>query len=244
MLIRNRATMGNSRPWYEIKAAVGESVDVLIYDEISPWGVDAQQFARELAAITAQTINLHINSPGGSVFDGTAIYNAIKAHPAKVVTHIDGVAASIASIIALAGNEVRMAANAYYMIHNPWGVVIGDAAEMRKTSDVLDKIAGTLAATYAAKCGKPKDEVQALMDAETWMTADEALAAGFVDVVEPAGSDAKASFDLSGFTNAPAALQSKPGPQDQVAESEAESYAPDTRKMRARLAFLNSEIAG
>lgn len=245
MLILNKTQRPspNSRAWYSIKAAAQpDAVDVLIYDEISWYGVTAEDFVKDLQGISAKTINLRINSPGGSVFDGTAIYNALRAHPAKVVAHIDGVAASIASVIALAGDEVRMAANAFFMIHNPWGVTVGDAAEMRKMADVLDKIGGTLAATYSAKCGKPKDEVQALLDAETWMTAEEAKAFGFVDVVEDSDADAKANFDLSRFGNVPQALTSPADPG--VKEPPAEDYAPDVRKLRMRLALMDSGFAG
>ena len=152
MLIRNPVNLA-SKPWYSIQAAAKDVAEVLIYDEISSWGITAENFVKDLQGVTAKTINLRINSPGGSVFDGTAIFNALRAHPAKVVSHIDGVAASIASIIALAADEVRMAENAFYMIHNAWGVAMGDGAEMRKMADILDKIAGTLAKTYAAKTG-------------------------------------------------------------------------------------------
>jgi ATP-dependent Clp endopeptidase proteolytic subunit ClpP len=236
------------RSWYKIKAAAKASepdaVDVLIYDEISMWGVSAQDFVKDLQGVTAKTINLRINSPGGSVFDGTAIFNALKAHPAKVVAHIDGVAASIASIIALAGDEVRMSPNAFFMIHNPWGFSIGDAAEMRKMADVLDKIGGTLAKTYADKCGKPVSEVQDLMDSETWMTADEAKDAGFVDCIDgedDEDEDLKAKFDLSGFRNAP---KQDVGSGVEQPETETEDYAPDVRKMRMRLALMERGIRG
>ena len=262
MPMRNPATAASSRRLfeakagadfrrYEIKASSEDTADVYVYDEISPWGVDAQQFARDLATITAKTINLRVNSPGGSVFDGTAIYNALKAHPAKVVTYVDGVAASIASIIALAGDEVRMASNAYFMVHNPWGVAIGDGEELRKMAAILDKITVVMAGTYAAKCGKPKAEVLDLMNAETWFTAEEALAAGFVDVIEDDAAGAKASFDLSAFSNVPKPLgDSTPPPAtpEEPKTSEAsetpKAPEPDTRKMRARLAFLERELAG
>jgi ClpP class serine protease len=126
---------------------------------------------------------LHINSPGGEVFDGITIYNLIKQHPANVTTYIDGLAASIASVIALAGDSVIMAENALYMIHNPWGFAMGDATEMRKTADLLDKVAGSLVTAYTSKTGKPDDDIQTLLDAETWMTAQEAKDAGFIDEI-------------------------------------------------------------
>jgi ATP-dependent Clp endopeptidase proteolytic subunit ClpP len=199
------------RDWYRIRAAADtdEAAEVLIYDQIgeSFWseGVTARQFAADLKAITAPRITLRINSPGGSVFDGVAIFNAIRQHPARVVTHVDGLAASIASVIALAGDEVHMAANALYMIHNPWGVAMGDARELRRTADTLDKVRDTMLATYRERCALTEEELLAALDAETWYSADEAQAAGFVDTITGAQQLA-AAFDLSAFRNPPAAL--------------------------------------
>lgn len=202
-------TMSNSTPpaaerrWYEIKNAAADVAEVYIYDQIGyDWwtdgGVQAKNFMGELNAITSPEIHLHINSPGGSVFDGVAIYNGLVRHKAKVTTFIDGLAASIASIIALAGERVVMAENALFMIHNPWGGVQGDAADMRKMADVLDKIRDTLVNTYEARTSMSRDELVALLDAETWYDAAEALAAGFVDEIAGAQRVA-ASFDLSQF---------------------------------------------
>lgn len=202
----------NERDWYRIQNAADSSdADVWIYDRIGSdfWsdGVRAKDFVRELAAIEAERIALHINSPGGSVFDGTAIYNALLAHPAEITTYIEGSALSIASVIALAGNHVVMARNAYYMIHNPAGAVQGDAATMRKYAELLDLIAETLIGTYVAKTGKTADEIAGAMDVETWFTAADAHEWGFVDEIsEPIVL--AALFDLEGlpYRNAPAAL--------------------------------------
>ena len=117
------------------------------------------------------------------MFDGVAIYNLIKQHPATVTTYIDGIAASIASVIALAGDKVIMAENALYMMHNPSGMVMGTAADMRSLADVLDKVRGTMTGVYSKKSGRTDDEISALLDAETWMTADEAKESGFVDEI-------------------------------------------------------------
>lgn len=192
-------------------SADGESADVYLYDAIGGWlGISAEQFSKELSAIDAPTINLHINSPGGDVFDGTAIYNMIQQHASDVIVHVDGVAASIASIIALAGKEVRMGEGSYFMIHNPWSLAIGDSREMRQIADVLDKIGGQLAGIYARQTGMTLDAARAAMDAETWYTAQEAVDNGFADsVVVPDDEDAKAardalaSFDLSVFEHVP-----------------------------------------
>jgi ATP-dependent Clp endopeptidase proteolytic subunit ClpP len=168
--------------WYEIKNHADAS-EIWIYDEIGYWGIGAKDFILELNAIKSKQISMHINSPGGEVFDGNAIYNAIKNHPASVTTYIDGIAASIASVIALAGDKVIMAENAIYMMHNPFGLVIGNADEMRKMADVLDKICDSMLGAYVSKSGKTQDEIRSLLDAETWMNADEAKEAGFVDEI-------------------------------------------------------------
>lgn len=183
-----------------------EEAEIMLYDEIGFFGVDANSFVRELKAIDARTIHLRINSPGGSVFDGVAIYNALKDHPARIVTHVDSLAASMASVIALAGDEIIMAENAFLMIHDPWTLTVGNAEQLRKDADLLDKLADTtIRTTYMAKTGKTEDEIKAWMADETWFTAEEALAAGFVDSVEKR-SEVKAKFDLSVFAKAPAAL--------------------------------------
>jgi ATP-dependent Clp protease, protease subunit len=191
-----------TRNWYEIKNAASDSAEVFIYDDIGAgWfsdGVTAKGFISDLNAITASHIDLHLNSPGGSVFDGVAIYNALVRHQATVTTHIDGLAASIASIIALAGERVVMASNALFMIHNPWGGVQGEAADMRKMADVLDKIRETLANTYVQKTGMAIEDVYAALDAETWYTAEEALEAGFIDEIG-VELQAAASFDLAAY---------------------------------------------
>lgn len=175
------------KKWFEI-INKADKAEIWIYEQIGDdfWtggGITAKSFQKELADIKASQIDLHINSPGGEVFDGITIYNLIKQHPANVTAYIDGLAASIASVIALAGDTVIMAENALFMIHNPWGFAMGDASEMRKTADLLDKIGGSLVAAYTSKSGKPDDEISALMDAETWMTAQEAKDAGFIDEI-------------------------------------------------------------
>jgi ATP-dependent Clp endopeptidase proteolytic subunit ClpP len=173
--------------WYEIKDKA-EKAEIWIYEMIGKdfWtgdGITAKEFQKDLSELKAGHIDLHINSPGGEVFDGITIYNLLKQHPAKITTYIDGIAASIASVIALAGDKVYMAANALYMMHNPFGLVMGNSGDMRKMADVLDKVRGTMTTTYVEKSGKTEQDVNALLDAETWMTANEAVAAGFVDEI-------------------------------------------------------------
>ena len=174
--------------WYKIENKTADKAEIWIYEQIgedfwSGGGVTAKSFQKELSGIKASQIDLHINSPGGEVFAGVTIYNLLKQHPATVTSYIDGIAASIASVIALAGDKVIMAENALYMMHNPAGLVMGNAEDMRKMADVLDKIRGTMTGVYTGKTGKPDDEINAMLDAETWMTADEALDAGLIDEI-------------------------------------------------------------
>ena len=173
--------------WYEIRNKA-EKAEIWIYDQIGEdfWtggGTTAKAFQKELSAVTASQIDLHINSPGGEVFDGITIYNLLKQHPATITTYIDGIAASIASVIALVGDKVVMAENALYMMHNPSGMVVGNANDMRSMADVLDKVRGSMLKVYSGKSGKEDQDIVPLLDAETWMNADEALEAGFIDEI-------------------------------------------------------------
>lgn len=174
--------------WYEITNKSAEKAEIWIYEQIGQdfWtgdGVTAKSFQKELAEVKASQIDLHINSPGGEVFDGITIYNLIKQHAAHVTTYIDGLAASIASVIALAGDEVYMAENALFMIHNPYGMSFGTSDDMRKMADTLDKVRGALITAYIGKTRKSEDEIAGMMEAETWMSAEEAHEMGFVDQI-------------------------------------------------------------
>jgi len=199
--------------WYEIKAAVkaeGEAAaaDVYIYGNIGDrWnedGVIASDLVRDLAALDVGTINLRINSYGGSVPDGLAIYNALRRHKAAVAVHVDGVAISCASYIAMAGDTITMAKNAQMMIHAPWTFAYGNSAELREQADVLDRYAKAMASAYADKSGKSMEDALAILTdgKDHWFLADEAVAEGFADQVgeeiEVAASLAS-SFDLSRF---------------------------------------------
>ena len=210
--------------WYEIKAqAKAEdkqaSAEVYIYGNIGDrWdenGVVAADFVREVAALDVEAITLRINSYGGSVPDGLAIYNALKRHKAPVAVHVDGVAISCAGYIAMAGDTVTMAKNSQLMIHAPWGYAIGNATELREQADVMDRYAKAMASAYADKSGKSYEDALALLTdgKDHWFLADEALAEGFADVVGEA-SDAQASlaksFDLSRFKPAASAVSTTP----------------------------------
>ncbi|GGU13214.1 head maturation protease, ClpP-related [Streptomyces violascens] len=172
------------RRWYEIRNATAETAELLIYDEIGGWlGWYADEFVEELAAITAPNLTVRINSPGGSVFEGIAIANALRSHPATVTTQVDGIAASIASVIALAGDRLVMMPNSQLMIHDASGFCMGDAADMAQMAQLLEQQSDNLADVYAAKAGGTRAEWRALMQAETWYLAAEAVEAGLADAV-------------------------------------------------------------
>ena len=182
------ATKTNNQSWYSIKAKANDTAEISIYDEIGFWGVSAASFAQDLkdCGNNLKQINLHIHSPGGDVFDGIAIYNLLKNHPANVTVYIDGLAASMASVIAMAGNEIIMPENAMMMIHKPWGIQGGDAEDMRKYADLLDRVENTLIPAYASKTGKTPEELAEMLSAETWLNGKECVEQGFADkLAEP-----------------------------------------------------------
>jgi ATP-dependent protease ClpP protease subunit len=185
-------SMGN---WYTIRAKglpKAAAAEVLIYGDIGEtwWGesVTAASFVKDFAEINASEITVRINSYGGSVSDGIAIYNAIKRHPANVTIAIDGVAVSIASLIAMAGDTIEMADNALMMIHAPWGIASGNSQQMREYADLLDKWAEAMTTSYASKSGKSADEILDLLTdgKDHWYTAEEAVAEGFADTTTAA----------------------------------------------------------
>ncbi len=200
-----------TKTWFTAKAVDGEA-DIAIYDEIGMFGITAKDFSDQLNALgKVSHINLSINSPGGSVFDGLAIHNMLKRHKAMVTVRVDGVAASIASVIAMAGDVVLMPDNSFMMIHDPSGVALGTSRDMRQLADALDKIKTGLVAAYAAKSGLDRAEIEDIMTAETWLTAQDAVDMGFADSIEEPVRIA-ASFELSKFKNAPAEAGRKRGP--------------------------------
>lgn len=182
--------------WYKItnKADITE---ISIYDEIGYVGVTAGDFIRDLESVKSSKISLRLNSPGGDVFDGIAIMNALKNHKAEVTVHIDGLAASIASVIAMAGDHVVMAKNATLMIHDAWTMGIGNAKDLRKTADLLDKTSDNIASIYADRTGIDSETWRAKMGEETWFSAEEAVEAGLADEVAGSASKPKNSWDLS-----------------------------------------------
>lgn len=187
------------RPCFAFNAAAGTDATeatLSIYDEIGFWGVQAKDFSVQLSGVKAPVLNVEINSPGGDVFAGLAIFQMLRASGKEIVVKVMGVAASAASLIAMAGDKIQMPKNTFMMVHNPWSFAMGNADELRKTADTLDKIGGALLATYAAKTGLPEEELTAMLATDTWLTADEALEKGFAtEVTDP--FEAKAQFDMA-----------------------------------------------
>lgn len=177
-----QARSNRTESWFRMKAQTGENADIYIYDEIGFYGVTAKQFVSDLQALgEVKHINLHINSPGGSIFEGIAIFNALKYHPASITVHIDGVAASMASVIAMVGNTVIMPANSFMMIHKPWVVAGGDADDMRDYADLLDQTEAVLIPAYTSKTGLDPEVIAGMLKEETWMDGAQCVALGFAD---------------------------------------------------------------
>jgi len=186
--------------WYNIQNKAGETADVYIFDEIGTYGVTAQEFINDIKDLKDLPINLRINSLGGDVFDGMAMYNVIKRREAKTTVYIEGIAASIATIIALGADEVIMAENSLFMIHNAWGGTSGEAKDMRKTAETLDKITSELTDIYVKKTGLSYDALAEMMDEESWLNAQEAFDLGFIDTISDSIKVA-AKYDVSKFKN-------------------------------------------
>lgn len=205
---RPRASLRPAGDWYRIdNHRKTDAATVWVYDEIGFWGVTAADFAKDVAALDTNTINLRLNSPGGDLFDGIAIHNTLRAHKATVNVHVDGLAASAASVIAMAGDTVTMGAGTQMMIHDGLGLCLGNAAEMRTVADLLDKCSDEIAGFYARRAGGSTDMWRSAMLAESWYTGDEAVAAGLADSVvsdksEPPADLPTAAWDLSIFNYA------------------------------------------
>lgn len=173
-----------NQKFYALEQSNDGTATIHLYDEVGAFGAGSKDFLAELAKLNGQHIHLRINSPGGSVVEGTAIYNALRRHKGGLTVHIDALAASMASVIAMSGSPVYIADNALLMIHNPWTVSMGDSEQLRKEADLLDKLKSTLVNAYVRKTGMDQNQVAEMMDAETWLDAVEAVALGFADGIE------------------------------------------------------------
>lgn len=200
--------------------AKGDKAELMLYGEISDtswWGdeVTPKAFKAELDALgNVDQIDIYINSGGGDVFAGEAIYNMLRRHNARKVVYVDGLAASIASIIAMVGDEIIMPENAMMMIHEAWTIAGGNKRDLRGMADTLERLDGALCGIYVARTGNTDEEIMHMMESETWMTASEAVAAGFADKLEAnkkiaASVDGKMltmngqHFNMSRYANAP-----------------------------------------
>ncbi|MED0688181.1 MULTISPECIES: head maturation protease, ClpP-related [Anoxybacillus] len=210
-----------AKKFWEFRASkTKNSAELLLYGPISEdswWGdeVTPKQFAEELKALgDISELTVRINSGGGDVFAGQAIHSLLRSHQAKVTVYVDGLAASIASVIAMAGDTVVMPRNAMMMIHNPWTIGWGNANDFRRIADDLDKIRESIIAAYQEKSNIEREKLIELLDAETWLTAEEALEYGLIDEIDERKSVAASmkggmlvmngvAFDITSFKNAP-----------------------------------------
>ncbi len=169
--------------WYRIQNKAESGTELYIYDDIGGYGIKASALVSALNEIESKDITVRLNSVGGEVFEGFAIYQALREHPANIHVVVDGIAASIASVIAMAGDKITMARNSQMMIHEGHVAIQGNAADLSKMVDLLDRASNNIASVYAERCGGTVEAWRSDMKAETWYTADEAVSAGLADEV-------------------------------------------------------------
>ncbi|RUT48605.1 Clp protease ClpP [Paenibacillus anaericanus] len=248
---------GEKKQYWSFKAAAKEGDgELYIYGEITSWQWDdsdtsANSFKRELDALgDISTLHLYINSPGGIVTEGVTIGNMLKRHKARVIVHVDALAASVASVIAMAGDEIHMPRNAMMMIHNPWRVTAGNADDHRKSAEDLDRIGGSMKQTYLDRSGDKLDETKLteLLDAETWLSAQECLDYGLCDVVGDANQAAACVSDelFAKYRNVPKGLTTiQPDePNASVGTKEREYLQNIAATAKTELQNLNSYLGG
>lgn len=209
---RQTAVFGSQKPNGVEVRNQSDAPEILIYDVIGedPFfgGVSSMAVIDALSSVgSADTVRVRINSPGGDAFEGHAIYNALRRSPASIETHIDALAASAAATIAMAGDRIVMAENAFLMIHRAWGIEIGDAEEMQRVADMLNKLDRSIAGIYSGRSGKTVTRALRMMSDETWMSASDAKAEGFADAIE-GRSGARNRFDLSVYDRVPEEIES------------------------------------
>jgi ATP-dependent Clp endopeptidase proteolytic subunit ClpP len=249
---REEQSHNRSERWYRIQNAADGTdapAEVFIYDTIGSWyGVSASDFVRDIAGVDNDAITVRINSPGGDVFDGIAIMNALRGHKATITTVVDGLAASAASFIAMAGDEVVMNRNSEMMIHDASGFASGKAKDMIAMADNLERASNNIASIYADKAGGTAEDWRAAMTAETWYTAQEAVDAGLADRVTAKADDAesesdgaKASFDLSIFNYAGRQAAPAPTAVTQTPSAERAGVSPN-RKDDIDMSTLNEGL--
>ena len=229
-------------------AQASNEATIFVYDVIGGWdwdgtGITAKRLCQQIAALDVETIHVRFNSPGGDVFEARAIKTALEQSSARVIAHVDSLAASAASFLMLAADEIEIAPGAFVMIHNPWGVSIGDSGEMRKTADLLDQVRDVIVDDYKGKTKMSKADLRAMMDAESWLSAEDAVAKGFCDRLmqkaPKAAAKAKA-FDLSAFAHPPQtygaqAAADEPALDGEAAEAAFKQLEADRARAEARL---------
>lgn len=222
-----------------------KEAEILLYGVIGEDGywddVTSKQFAEDLKAVEdAVKINVRINSPGGDVFAGQAIYSMLKRCKSEVIVYIDGLAASIASIVAMSGDKIIMPKNAMMMIHKPWTITAGNANDMREEADTLDKIEESLISVYTDKTGLSAEEIKTLLEDETWLTASDALEKGFIDEIEETEVKAQIindsleingqTFNIKNYKKFNSSWYKKGDKGADVGEDEADENVPKSNK--------------
>ncbi len=237
---RLRALAPTDRPRAEVpKVDVDDGIaKVRLYDPIDTWGefwgISAKEFATTIDELPDDVAEIHllINSPGGDVFDGIAILNAIRGHEARSVAVVEGLAASAASFIAAGCDEVVMARNSEMMIHDAWGVCVGNAEDMRQLADDLDRLSDNIASIYAERTGGDLAVWREAMRKETWYSAEEAVEAGLADRVETKTTAPKNRFDLSIYTYAGRRAAPPPAANSEPQAAPAPAASDPTRDAR------------
>lgn len=245
------------KKFWEMKiSADGKSGDVFIYGDIVRFAWDeypedhnATSFKGDLDTLgDVSNINLYINSPGGSVFEGVAIHNMLKRHEATINVYVDALAASIASVIAMSGDTIHLYKNSMMMIHNPWTMAMGNAAELRKQADDLDRIGGSAVQSYLQKSGDSltEEKLQEMLDAETWLSADEAYSYGLCDVVLDANDMAASISDelFAKYKNVPEALVKEAEPKTGPSKEEMEQRQQIAEQARQNSNYINDILGG
>jgi len=235
--------MATENKWFamsrktDAEGAQSSEAEISIYDNIGGFGISANEFIDGLKGLgdDVETINLRIASGGGSIVEGNTIYNALKRHSARVVTHIDSLAASMASVIAMAGDEVRMAENALLMIHNPWTMSMGGAEQLRKDADLLDKMEENIRTSYA-RSNLSAEELDAAMEEETYYSASEALELGFIDAIDGANLAAANIADME------TVAEFQKLPQAKLDAIKIDCQAKQLESLRVKLDELNGEM--
>jgi ATP-dependent Clp protease protease subunit len=227
----------------------GDTSHVYLYDAIGGWwGVEAESFIKTLNDISEPNIVLHINSPGGDVFDARAISTAIKQHSSKITAQVDGLCASAATYISAACDSVSMADGGFYMIHEGWTLAVGNKRDLNKTAELLQKVDESILNDYERKTSLNRDELKAWMEAETWFSAEEAKDHGFIDSIidedaQPENSADKPSnkmdWNLSAYANTPAALVKNKAPDNQNDDLDSQEH----KEFMARLQRQTEALA-